>query len=140
MKDSDIFISTDKALLDFEKIHLEIKNSYWGGYRTKELTKKTIANSICYGVYQANQQIGFARVLTDEVAYAHLMDVIVFNEFKGLGIGKKLMHHILNDSRIKNVLTIGLKTKDAHSLYEKYGFESIGNSSLWMTIDNAKLD
>ncbi|RNC90093.1 MAG: N-acetyltransferase [Allomuricauda sp.] len=140
MTNSEILISTDKSLLDVEKIHLEIKSSYWGGYRSKALTQKTIDNSICYGVYQANEQIGFARVLTDEVVYAHIMDVIIFGNHKGRGIGKKLMDHIMADPKFQNVLTIGLKTKDAHSFYERYGFTAIGDSVLWMTIDNAKLD
>ncbi len=140
MMDSNILISTDKSLLDFEKVHFEIKNSYWGNYRSEEQTKKTIENSICFGVFKANQQIGFARVLTDEVVFAHIMDVIIFDGFKGQGLGKKLVEQILKDSRIKDVLTICLKTKDAHSFYEDFGFKTVGNSALWMTIDKAKLD
>ncbi len=140
MTDAAIHISTDKTLLDFEKVHFKIKNSYWGGYRSKEQTKKTIENSICYGVYKAKQQIGFARVLTDEVVFAYIMDVVIFDGYKGQGLGKKLMEHILEDPIIKNVLTVALKTKDAHSLYEKFGFQKVGNSELWMAIDKAKLD
>lgn len=140
MMDTAIEISTDKSLLDIDKIHGVIKNSYWGGYRSVEQTKRTIENSICYGVYRLAEQIGFARVLTDEVVFAHIMDVIIFEEFKGQGIGKKLVEHILGDARIKDVLTICLKTKDAHRFYEKYGFKTVGNSDIWMAIDNVKLN
>ncbi len=140
MMDAAIQISSDKSLLNVDKVHRAIKNAYWGSYRSVEQTKKTIENSICYGVYRSKEQIGFARVLTDEVVFAHIMDVIIFEEFKGQGIGKKLVEHILKDSRMKDVLTICLKTKDAHAFYEKYGFEPVGNSDLWMAIDNAKLD
>lgn len=140
MIDFDITISCDKSLLDFEQIHNEIKNSYWGGYRTEELTKETIENSICFGVYDDKKQIGFARVLTDQVVLAHIMDVMIFDGYKGKGIGKILVEHILEDVRIKDVLSITLKTKDAHQFYGRYGFKKIGQSDLWMAIDNAKLN
>ena len=139
MKQPDIRISTDKSLLDFNKIHDAIKTSYWGGYRSADQTKKTIDTCICYGAYNSDEQMGFARVLTDEVVFAYIMDVIVFDEFRGQGIGQKLVEFILSDERIKNVLTISLKTKDAHGFYEKYGFKRVGNSALWMAIDKAKL-
>lgn len=140
MMDSAIRISTDKSQFDFNKVHQEIKNSYWGNYRSEEQTKKTIENSICYGVFIGGEQIGFARVLTDEVVLAHIMDVIIFDGYKGKGIGKILMEHILKDARVKDVLSITLKTKDAHTFYGRYGFKRVGNSELWMAIDRAKLD
>lgn len=134
-------ISKDKNLLQFDKIHKAIKTSYWGGYRTEQQTKTTIENTICFGVYnEVMEQVGFARVLTDQVAFAYIMDVIIFDDYQGKGLGKWLVAHILEDACIKNVLTISLKTKDAHKLYEKYGFKAVGNSELWMAIDKAKLD
>ncbi|OQD42889.1 GNAT family N-acetyltransferase [Croceivirga radicis] len=134
-------ISKDKNLLQFDKIHKTIKTSYWGGYRTEKQTKTTIENTICFGVYNNNmEQVGFARVLTDQVVFAYIMDVIIFDGYQGKGLGKWLVAHILEDDSLKNVLTISLKTKDAHKLYEKYGFKSVGNSELWMAIDKAKLD
>ena len=133
-------ISSDKSLLDVEKVHHAVKNSYWGGYRTPQQTKKTIEKCLCYGMYdEGDNQIAFARVLTDEVVFAYIMDVIVFENFRGMGLGKQLVSHILNDPKVKDVLTIALKTKDAHVLYEKYGFKSVGDSPFWMAIDKSKL-
>jgi len=137
----DFYISEDKEKLDMVKIHQAIKTSYWGGYRTPELTATTIERSICFGLYsQDHDQVGFARVLTDGVVFAYIMDVFIFDPYKGKGLGKKLMEHLMKHSLVKNVLTIALKTKDAHGLYENFGFKSVGNSPLWMAIDNAKLD
>ncbi|MEM8927326.1 MAG: GNAT family N-acetyltransferase [Bacteroidota bacterium] len=138
--DAAIQISSDRSLLDVNKIHGVIKNSYWGSYRSVEQTKKTIENSLCFGAYRAEEQIGFARVLTDEVVLAHIMDVVIFEGYKGKGIGKILMEYILKDPRVRDVLSITLKTKDAHTFYEKYGFKKVGNSKLWMAIDRAKLE
>lgn len=140
MMDTDIIISSDKSLLDVEKVHNEVKNSYWGGYRTREQTQRTIDNSICFGVYRFGEQIGFARVLTDGVVFAHLMDIMIFGTHKNKGLGKKLVQHILQEPMVKEVLTICLKTKDAHAFYGKYGFEKVGDSVLWMAIDRTKLD
>ncbi|MEM1259377.1 MAG: GNAT family N-acetyltransferase [Bacteroidota bacterium] len=140
MMDAAIQISSDRSLLDVNKIHGVIKSSYWGSYRSVEQTKKTIENSLCFGAYCAEEQIGFARVLTDEVVLAHIMDVVIFEGYKGKGIGKRLMEYILKDSRVRDVLSITLKTKDAHTFYEKYGFKKVGNSKLWMAIDRAKLE
>ncbi|MDC6364621.1 MULTISPECIES: GNAT family N-acetyltransferase [Flavobacteriaceae] len=137
----DFDISTDKNRLDVAKIHQEIKNSYWGGYRTEEMTVKTIENSICFGIYsKEEEQLGFARVLTDKVVFAYIMDVIIFEPYKGKGLGKKFVQHILNLPEIKNVQTVALKTKDAHGLYKPFGFHKVGNSDMWMALDKAKYD
>ncbi|UJH67248.1 GNAT family N-acetyltransferase [Allomuricauda sp. SCSIO 65647] len=137
----DFYISTEKERLNIAKIHREIKDSYWGDYRTFEMTTATIDHSICFGVYtHQGEQIGFARLLTDRVVFAYLMDVMIFDPYKGMGIGKKLMQHIMCHPMVDGVLTVALKTKDAHGLYEDFGFKSIGDSPVWMAIDNAKLD
>lgn len=138
---NDFYISTDKNLLNVDFIHEFVQNSYWGQERTMEQTMKTIENSFCFGMYtKSNQQIGFARVVTDYVFFGYIMDVIISKESQGKGLGIKLVDFMLNDEMIKNLKTIALKTKDAHSLYEKYGFSKVGNSPLYMSIDKQKLD
>lgn len=136
---AEFYISTEKSKLNISRIHQEVKNSYWGDYRTLEMTKSTIENSICFGVYsKTNEQVGFARVLTDKVVLSYIMDVIIFDAYRGKGLGKMLIEYILNHPIIKNVQTIALKTKDAHGMYEPYGFNKIGDSSMWMAKDIAK--
>lgn len=136
---ANFYISTDKSKLDIIKIHQEVKDSYWGDYRTMEMTKSTLENSMCFGIYsEADGQIGFARVLTDQVVLAYIMDVLIFNPYRGKGLGKMLMDSILDHPIMKKVQTIALKTKDAHGLYESYGFSRIGDSAMWMAKDLAK--
>jgi len=137
----EYYISSDKDKLDVPKIHQEVKSTYWGGYRTPEMTQKTIDTCLCFGVYShESEQVGFARVLTDKVVFAYLMDVIIFEPHKGKGLGKKLVATILEHPDIKAVHTVGLKTMDAHGLYEPLGFKKIGDSAMWMAMDNAKYD
>lgn len=135
------YISSDKKLLDVGKIHQAIKSSYWGGYRTLEMTQKTIDSCICFGVYNEDDvQLGFGRVLTDGVVFAYIMDVIIFDGFRGKGLGKMLTQHILEHPEINKVHTLALKTMDAHGLYQTYGFEKVGDSKMWMAKDNATYD
>ncbi|MBO0593769.1 GNAT family N-acetyltransferase [Cellulophaga sp. E16_2] len=136
-----VIFSTDKSKLDLDKIQKYISNeSYWGEGRTLEEVKITIDNSFCFGLYTENgAQIAFSRVVTDHILFAYLMDVIVFTEFQGKGYGKQLVECIMTNELLKKVKTIALKTKDAHSLYERYGFKKVGDSEFWMSIDKIKL-
>lgn len=135
------YISKDKELLDVGKIRDFIAKEYWGDGRTLEDVEKTIKNSYCFGIYTMDhEQIGFGRVVTDYIYFGYFMDVIILTKFQGKGYGKKLIEHMLQDDVIKSLKTIALKTKDAHSLYERFGFKRIGDSPLWMSIDRQKLD
>jgi len=134
--EQDYFISTDKSLLDSNAIQQFIANSYWGNGRSLEEVNKTIENSYCFGIYTFDkEQIGFARVVTDYIYFGYFMDVIILDKFQGQGFGKILVEFMLADSTIKNLKTLALKTKGTHELYERYGFNKIGDSSLWMSID-----
>lgn len=137
----DFYISKDKSLLDAEFIHDFICHSYWNSTRSMEETIMTIENSFCFGLYtKRKKQIGFARVVTDYVFFGYFMDVIIDPKYQGRGLGKTLVEFILNDETIKSLQTVALKTKDAHGLYEKYGFKKVGDSPLWMSIDKQVLD
>jgi len=133
-------LSTDKKLIDIDFVHSNIEKSYWGIGRTKEQTAKTIENSLCFGVYVKNKQVGFARVVTDYIFFGYFMDVIIAENYQGQGLGKMLVTDMLEHQTIKNLQTLALKTKDAHEFYEKYEFKKIGDSALWMSIDKQKLN
>lgn len=116
-------ISTDKALLDVAMIHAFLANhSYWVAGISRDNVEKSIRNSLCFGAYASGRQIGFARIVTDYVRFAHLMDVFVLPEFRGQGISKLLMEHILSHPELRTVTRITLGTLDAHGLYAQYGF------------------
>ena len=84
--------------------------------------RKAIDNSLCFGVYLAGKQVGFARVITDFATRAYLSDVFIVREHRGRGLGKWLIERVLKDSRLEDVPSWILHTEDAHSLYERYGF------------------
>lgn len=129
----DYIISTDKSKIDVEAVHDYLCNrSYWAKGRSMERVVKSIENSICFGLYDnENNMLGFARVLTDHVVFAYLMDVIIFEEYQAQGLGKKLLDHIFSQADLQVRLWF-LATDSAHGLYEKYGFSGLDRPDKYM--------
>ncbi|WP_230126523.1 GNAT family N-acetyltransferase [Bacillus sp. CECT 9360] len=125
-------ISTNKSNLDTEVIYRFLnEESYWAKGIAKELVVSSIENStICYGIYEGNpangrtKQVGFARVVSDLVRFAHLADVFVIPEYRGRGLSKWLLNVITEHPKLKGT-NFSLTTEDAHSLYAQYDFEPI---------------
>ena len=128
-------ISTDKSRIDIDMIHRFLsEESYWANKRTLEQTKTAIENSICFGVYQGNEQVGFARVVTDKATFAYVGDVFVVQQFRGSGIGKMLMEAMLAHPELQRLRRWVLATKDAHGLYEQFGFSELRFPERWMEL------
>ncbi len=127
-----INISSDKSKLNIDVIYQFLTNSYWAKGRTEQAVKKSIANSMCFGVYKGDKQIGFARVVTDYTVFAYLMDVFIIKEYQGNGYAKQLVMAIVNEEELKACTVWMLKTGDAHGLYRKFGFETPKDSNLLM--------
>src|SRR5688572_11043132 len=111
-------ISTDKSRLDIDAIQrFMTEESYWAQSRTLEQTRIAIENSVCFGVYAAGRQIGFARVVSDLATFAYVGDVFVLEEYRGQGISKKLMETMLAHPDLQGLRRWILATRDAHGLY-----------------------
>ncbi len=132
-QDGEFTISTDKNLLQIERIHEFLTGeSYWAKERTREQTETAIENSICFGVYADARQIGFARVISDLATFAYIGDVYILEEFRGRGLSKFLMETMLAHPDLQNLRRWILATKDAHGLYEQFGFHSLDFPERWM--------
>jgi GNAT superfamily N-acetyltransferase len=126
-------ISTDSARLDIAAIHGYLSGSaYWAMGRPLEVVRRSIENSLSFGVYKGGAQIGFARVVTDYATFAWLADVFVLPEFRGLGIGKWLIGVIVDHPRLPGLRRWVLATKDAHGLYAQYGFTPLSAPERFM--------
>ncbi len=121
VKLNELKISDNKSLLDIDTIYDFMKRSYWANRRPKDTIKKSIENSLCYGGYHSGKQVGFARVVTDWATMYYLCDVFIDEEYRGQGIGKKLIEEIISSEALKNLFGY-LGTKDAHTFYEQYDF------------------
>jgi len=129
----DFRIIEDIREMDIDLIHNYLsKQSYWAKGRSKEAVLKSMENSNCYAVFRGKEQIGFARLITDYVVFAWLMDVFVIDEYRSKGIGRFLIDYIMNLTPINTVNGIGLRTKDAHNFYREYGFDNISDTETWM--------
>ena len=118
-------ISTDKSQLDIPFIHQWLSSvSYWAQGRSMETVQRSIENSLCFGVYEAKRQIGFARVVTDYATFAWLCDVFILEGYRGHGLGKWLIESITSQPLLQGRFL--LATRDAHGLYQRYGgFEAL---------------
>lgn len=120
----EVVISDDRERLDVDLIHRELSQSYWAENIPRSLVETSIQNSLCFASYWQDAQISFARVITDQATFSYLADVFVLKEYAGQGVGKQLMRSIMDDARMQSVRRFTLATRDAHSLYEQFGFES----------------
>lgn len=124
--------STDKSKLNVDYIHYYLsKESYWAKNIPLSVVQKSIEGSLCFGIYDGTEQIGFAHVITDCATFGYLADVFVDEAYRGKGISKNLMRFILDCENLKGLRRFMLATLDAHGLYAQFGFESMeGNKRL----------
>ena len=126
-------ISTDSARLDIRTVHDFISNqSYWGQGRALEVVQRALDNSLNFGLYHAKHQVGFARVVTDYATFAWVADVFVLTEHRGRGLSKWLMETILAHPQLQGFRRWVLATKDAQSLYARFGFIPLHRPERWM--------
>jgi len=135
----EYLISTDKKLLNFDLIHGFLSRSYWSPGIPLEIVKHAAANSITFGVYRSGSQIGYARVISDLATFAYLADVFILEEERGKGLSKWLVTSILSAPFLKGLRRWMLATKDAHGLYQQYGFEPLDNPDVFMQINRPNI-
>jgi len=129
----EFLISTDPTRLQIDTIqHFLANDSYWARTRTLEQTRTAINNSLCFGLYHDDRQIGFARVISDMATFAYLGDVFVLDEYRGRGLSKWLMETIIGHPDLQCLRRWLLATRDAHGLYEKYEFAELRHPKRWM--------
>ena len=125
-------ISTDPARLDMDTICDFLKRAYWANLRPREYTERAYGNSLVFGVYDGEKQIGVARVVSDYSIFAYLCDVFIQENYRAHGLGKWLMQTVLNHPELRDVRRWVLVTNDAHGLYQQYGFHAIEDPEHWM--------
>lgn len=119
---AQVTVDTDPSRLDMEVIHGFLSRSYWARGIPKALVERAVRNSLCFGLYEAQRQVGFARVVTDQATFAYLADVFVVESHRGRGLAKVLIAAVVADPRLQGLRRWMLATRDAHSLYARFGF------------------
>lgn len=132
-RQGDYLISTEIGRLDIGLIHNFLANtSYWAEGRDLEVVRRSIANSLNFGLYSGKQQVGFARVVTDYATFAWLADVFVLDDYRAKGLGKWLVEAVVSHPQLQGLRRWVLATRDAHELYRRFGFTELHDASRWM--------
>lgn len=127
-----MLISTDPARLDVDAIAEMLTRAYWAKGRPRERTERALANSLVFGMYDGERQIGLARVVTDYAIFAYLCDVFIHEEYRGRSLGKWLMETVLGHPDLQGLRRWTLATNDAHGLYRQFGYETLPHPERWM--------
>lgn len=129
-------ITTNKRRLELDVIHNFLTQSYWSPGISKEKVSQAIENSLCFGIFFQDQQIGFARIISDYTTFAYLADVFVLETFRGQGLAKWLLECILAHPNLQGLRRWLLATKDAHGLYAQSGFKPLHSPDAFMEVHN----
>ncbi len=128
-------ISTDQDRLDVEVVFRFLsEESYWSPGIPRDVVERSINNSLCFGVYHGEVQVGFARIVTDKATFALVADVFIVEAHRGKGLSKWLLHEVMEHPDLQGLRRLLLLTSDAHSLYAQFGFTEIGNPWRFMEV------
>lgn len=139
MQQTEYTISTDRTRLDLHLIYEFLTNCYWAEGIPREVVQRSIENSLCFGVFDGEQQVGFARVVTDRATYAYIGDVFIVESHRGRGLAKRLMQTIMQHPQLQGLRRWSLVTRDAHPLYEQFGFTPLSHPERYMERVNGKV-
>ena len=139
VRDENYIISTDVSKLDVNIIHRYLSaESYWAKGIPKNIVEKSIANSLCFGLFYNDEQtipngrqVGFARLVTDKATFAYVADVFILEAHRGKGLSKWLIKTIQLHPELQNLRRWLLTTKDAHGLYEQLGWKKIPDDYMY---------
>ena len=127
-------VSTDPDRIDLDFVTGFLSRSYWAAGISRPVVERAVQGSLCFGLYEASRQVGFARVITDAATYAYLADVFVLESHRGRGLAKWLMEVIMAHPALQGLRRFALATRDAHGLYAQYGFQPLGHPERHMEI------
>lgn len=129
-------ISTDPELMNVDFIHGELSRSYWAEGIPRSLVEKSIRYSLCFGAYEiaTGKQVGFGRIVSDFSTFSYLADVFVIAEHRGRGVARHMVRCTLAHPELQGLRRRTLGTRDAHTLYEKFGYRRIAKPENWLEI------
>ncbi len=129
-----IVVDSDPERLDVAVVHGFLTDSYWAKGIPVETVRRSIRNSLCFGLYEGSRQIGFARVVTDRATFAYLADVFVLESHRGRGLAKLLMDAVVAHPELQGLRRWMLATRDAHAIYAQYGFTPLPAPEVFMQL------
>lgn len=133
---NEYLLTADPKRVDFGRVHRWLADeSYWAANRPYDLVARSIEGSLPYSVFAGDDQVAFARAVTDGATFAWICDVFVDGSHRGRGLGKWMIDTILADLSARGIQRFLLATKDAHEVYRRSGFEELAGAHRFMEID-----
>jgi len=129
-------VTSDPAKLDRAVIAEFLASSYWAKGIPAATVEKSLERSLCFALLDGERQIGFARVISDQATIAYLGDVFVLPEYRGKGLAKWLIECVVSHPELQGLRRWILATRDAHGLYEKFGFTPLKRPEFFMELHN----
>jgi GNAT superfamily N-acetyltransferase len=129
-----IVVTTDRSRLDLDVIHGFLTTSYWARGVPREVVARSTEHSLCFGAFDGDRQVGFARVISDRTTFAYICDVFTLESHRGQGVGKSLMAAITSHPELQGLRRRMLFTRDAHGLYRQFGFGAAGHPERLMEV------
>lgn len=127
-------IKNDPARMDVPAIHAFLSQTYWSPDIPMAVVQRAIANSLCFGVFSGNEQVGFARVITDKATFAYLADVYILEAHRGKGLSRRIMEQVIAHPDLQGLRRMLLATRNAHALYAQYGFKPLAAPDRMMEV------
>ena len=127
-------ITTDTSRMDVTAIHAFLSQTYWSPGIPLSVVERAMAHSLCFGVLLGQDQVGFARVITDKATFAYLADVYVLEAHRGKGLSRRIMEQVTAHPDLQGLRRMLLATRDAHSLYAQYGFKPLAAPDRMMEV------
>lgn len=131
---SALLYTFDPAQFDIAAIHAFLASTYWSPNVPRDVVDRAIAGSLCIGVLDDGRQIGFARLVTDRATFAYLADVFVIPEYRGQGVSQEMLRRLFAHPDVQGLRRLMLATRDAHGLYEKFGFKPLAAPDRFMEL------
>lgn len=130
-------LSTDPERLDVDAIHHFLSTQAgWSLHIPRARVARAIQHSLCFGLYHAEEQVGFARVISDFSTIAYLGDVYITEAHQGKGLSKWMMENVMGHPDLQGLRRWILLTGDAHGLYRQYGWTELADPGKWMELHN----
>jgi GNAT superfamily N-acetyltransferase len=132
-------VDTDPRRLDIGLIHAFLAESYWAKGVPIDVVRRSIVHSLCFGLYEGERQVGFARVVSDRATFAYLADVFVVESHRGRGLARLLMKAVVTHPELQGLRRWMLATRDAHGLYERFGFTPLPAPERFMQLHDPEV-
>jgi GNAT superfamily N-acetyltransferase len=125
-------ITLDPARINARAAHAFLSTSRWAAGISLELVQKSLAHSLCAAAFVGNEQVGLVRLVTDRATFAYVADVYVLPAYRGHGLSKKMLDAVFAHPEMQGLRRMLLVTRDAHTLYEQYGFRPLAHPERFM--------